>query len=189
MPSRSRRSWRRSASRRRTLSKGDLFVISAPSGTGKTTLVKRLLEKLPDLAFSVSYTTRQARKGERPGVDYFFVDQGAFDRMVKDNEFLEWATVHGERYGTSARQVDEVLTRGQDVLLDIDTQGAANVRRLRRDATLIFIMPPSLDALQRRLQGRGLEGAAEVERRLRNARAEMEKYRDYDFLIVNDSVD
>ena len=171
------------------MSRGDLFVISAPSGTGKTTLVKQLLEKLPDLDFSVSYTTRPQRRGEREGVDYHFVDQAAFERMVRDNEFLEWATVHGESYGTSAKLVDDSLMQGHDVLLDIDTQGAASIRRLRRDATLIFILPPSFDALRQRLQGRGLDGAAEMDRRLRNARQEMEKYRDYDYLIVNDSVE
>jgi guanylate kinase len=171
------------------LSRGDLFVISAPSGTGKTTLVKQLLERLPDLDFSVSYTTRPQRRGETEGVDYHFVDKATFEQMTRDNEFLEWATVHGESYGTSARLVDQSLAQGHDVLLDIDTQGAASIRRLRRDATLIFILPPSFDALRQRLQGRGLDGATEVDRRLRNARQEMEKYRDYDYLIVNDSVD
>jgi len=151
--------------------------------------VKRLLERIPDLEFSVSYTTRPARRGERPGVDYHFVDRGSFERMVRDKEFLEWAAVHGESYGTSARLVDESLRRGHDVLLDIDTQGAASIRRLRRDATLIFILPPGYDALRTRLEGRGMEGAAQIEQRLRNARQEIEQYREYDFLIVNESLE
>jgi guanylate kinase len=171
------------------LSSGDLFVVSAPSGTGKTTLIRRLLSDLPGIEFSVSYTTREPREGEREGVDYHFVGRPEFDGMIGREEFLEWAEVHDHRYGTSARLVDEALARDRDVLLDIDSQGAASVRRLRPGAVTIFIMPPDFETLQRRLRDRALETEAERQRRLRNARAEIETYTRYDYVIVNDSIE
>jgi len=171
------------------LSERDLFVVTAPSGTGKTTLIRRLLADLDGIDFSVSYTTRPRRPGETEGVDYHFVDRAAFDRMVGDGGFLEWAEVHGQRYGTSARLVDASLAAGRDVLLDVDTQGAASVRRLRAGAVLIFILPPDFGALERRLRERGLESEEAIERRLRNARAEVEHVKEFDYVVINDSLD
>lgn len=171
------------------MSNGDLFVVSAPSGTGKTTLIRKLLSNVAGIDFSVSFTTRQMRAGEREGVDYHFVDDDRFSLMVDSGEFLEWAQVHGRHYGTSARLVDASLQRGHDVLLDIDTQGAASVRALRGDAVLIFILPPDRATLEARLAGRGLESAGEVGRRLGNAREELEKYVNYDHLVINDDLE
>ncbi|HKY32646.1 MAG TPA: guanylate kinase [Candidatus Polarisedimenticolia bacterium] len=168
------------------MSSPDLFVVSGPSGAGKTSLIRSLLGSLGHLSFSVSYTTRPRRQSEHEGVDYHFVDEEAFERMAAAGAFLEWARVHDHRYGTSARLVDEELAAGRDVVLDVDTQGAASVRRLRPEAVLIFILPPGADALRRRLMGRGLETADEAQRRLLKARAEMEKCGQYDYLVVND---
>jgi guanylate kinase len=171
------------------LSSSDLFVVTAPSGAGKTTLIRRLLADLPDIYFSVSYTTRAMRAGEKEGVDYHFVQRAEFDRMAQAGEFLEWAEVHGCRYGTSARLVDGSLSRGRDVLLDVDTQGASSVRKLRAGAVLIFILPPDFATLKRRLEGRRLESPEEVERRIANARAEVEKYGGFDYVVINDSLE
>jgi guanylate kinase len=167
----------------------DLFVVTAPSGTGKTTLIRRLLADLPGIDFSVSYTTRPMRPGETEGVDYHFVERAVFDRMVARGEFLEWAEVHGQRYGTSAVLVDASLAKGRDVLLDVDSQGASSVRRLRRDAVLIFILPPDFRTLSARLRGRGVETPAEIERRIGNARAEAQKYVEFDYAVVNDDLE
>lgn len=167
----------------------DLFVVTAPSGTGKTTLIRRLLAEIEGIDFSVSYTTRPIREGEREGVDYHFVDRATFDRMIVEGGFLEWAEVHGKRYGTSAKLVDESLARGRDVLLDVDTQGAASVRRLRSNAVLVFILPPDFETLRKRLKQRGLEDEAEMERRIRNARAEVEQQGNFDYVVVNDSLE
>lgn len=171
------------------MSKSDLFVVTAPSGAGKTTLIRRLLADLPGLDFSVSFTTRRRRDEEREGVDYHFVDRDTFDRMVADDEFLEWAEVHSHRYGSSARLVRQSQEQGRDVLLDVDTQGAASVRRLRPDAVLIFILPPDFQTLKTRLERRGFDPAPEVERRIRNARSEVEKCMDFDYLVINDSLE
>jgi guanylate kinase len=171
------------------LSNRDIFVVTAPSGTGKTTLIRRLLEDLPDVDFSVSYTTRPMRAGEKEGVDYHFIGLEEFERMVADGEFLEWAEVHGQRYGTSARLVDASLARGRDVLLDVDTQGAASVRRLRGESVLIFILPPDFETLKKRLTGRGLEPLLDIERRVRNARAEVERCSKFDYVVINESLD
>ncbi len=167
----------------------DLFVVSAPSGAGKTTLIRRMLERVPDLEFSISFTTRPRRAAEREGVDYHFVEEGAFDRMVREGSLLEWAEVHGQRYGTSARLVDAGLARGNDVLLDVDSQGAASVKRLRPSTTLIFVLPPDFETLRRRLEGRGNESPAEIARRLEHARGEIQRFGSYDFLIINNDLD
>ena len=169
--------------------RGELFVVSAPSGAGKTTLLRRLLRRLPDLGFSVSYTTRCRRRGERDGVDYHFIPEAEFRRMVRRREFLEWAQVYDHRYGTHRSQVEAIRASGRDVLLDLDTQGAASVRRRVRDAILVFILPPDADTLARRLRGRGLDSAAAVRRRLAKAAAEIARYPRYDYLVVNDRVE
>ena len=172
------------------MSSGDLYVISGPSGAGKSTLIRKVMDRLPGLGFSVSYTTRPPRAGEQEGRDYHFVDEQRFDWMVEAGELLEWAQVHGHRYGTGAGQVDAILEQGRDVVLDIDTQGAASVRRLRRDeAVLVFIMPPDLDTLRSRIRGRALEGSEEIDRRIRAALREMERFEMYDYLVINDVVE
>ena len=168
------------------MSEPELFVVSGPSGAGKSTLVRRLLATVPDLDFSVSCTTRPARAGERNGVDYHFVDETEFDRRERAGEFLEWARVHGRRYGTSAREVDRSLAAGHDILLDVDTQGARSVRSRRPEAVLVFILPPGREALVSRLRGRGMEDEEEMQRRLRNALGEIRQGDLYDYLIVND---
>ena len=168
---------------------GSLLVVSAPSGAGKTTLCKRLLAEVPAIEFSVSHTTRTPRAGERDGIDYHFVAQGEFEALRARGEFLEWATVAGHLYGTSAAAVRTALGRGRDVLLDIDTQGAASVRRLDPAAVQIFILPPDPEALRSRLEGRGSESAKDLQRRLGLARGEIDQAHLYDYIIVNDDLD
>ena len=169
--------------------KGLLIVISAPSGTGKTTLCHKLLEEFPNVEFSVSYTTRKPRPGEVNGKDYWFVSREEFMKMVEEGDFLEWAEVYGNLYGTSRSQVLKALNQGKDVLLDIDTQGALQVKRNFPDAVLIFILPPSLKELERRLRKRGTDDEETIERRLRVAREEIKRARYYDYLIVNDELE
>ena len=160
-------------------SAGSVFVISAPSGAGKTTLCKRLLEEDRTIEFSVSFTTRPPRAGERDGVDY----------RRGGHEFAEWAVVGGHRYGTSATRLREAVARGSDILLDIDTQGAMNIRRLIPEAVLVFILPPGKAALKDRLEKRGTDGPPEVARRLSLARGEVEKCLVYDYVIINDDLE
>ncbi len=172
------------------MSRGLLFVISAPSGAGKTTLLKRAMARVEGLSFSVSHTTRKPRKGEVDGVDYHFTSRGAFLEMVEDGLFLEYAEVHDNFYGTSRKTVVEQLSRGMDIILDIDVQGAAIIRQ--QDASpgvYIFIAPPGLAELERRLRGRGTESKENIGVRLKNAVAEMEDAGKYDYLIVNDHLD
>jgi len=147
------------------------------------------MENIPELDFSVSFTTRPRRPGERDGADYYYIDRDRFDGMVAAGEFLEWAQVYSERYGTSGKLVDRSLARGHDVLLDIDTQGAASVRRLRPDAVLIFILPPGYEALKQRLSGRGLDPPEVVAGRLEAARKEIERFVEYDYVVINDSLE
>ena len=165
---------------------GALFIVSSPSGGGKTTLIKALLEAEPDLRLSVSYTTRAARPGEVNGRDYHFVALREFERMLEAADFLESAVIYGNRYGTSQKWIERQLQDGRDVLLEIDWQGAQQVRRLMRAAVSIFILPPSLAALESRLQGRGLDSAEEVARRLAAARDEMSHVSEYDYVIINE---
>ena len=172
-----------------SVEQGTVFVVSAPSGAGKTTLCKRLLAEVPGIEFSVSYTTRRPRSGEREGIDYRFVDAAEFERRRRAGEFVEWAVVDGQTYGTSAVAVRQATAAGRDILLDIDTQGAESIRRLLPGALLIFILPPGLEALRERLLHRGTEGAEAVERRLGLARAEVAKAPMYDYLIVNEDLD
>lgn len=169
--------------------RGLLFVISAPSGTGKTTLVERLVQILPNLRMSRSYTSRAIRAGEREGVDYHFISRPEFEAMIAANAFLEWADVFGNYYGTAAADVERMLAQGQDVVLVIDVQGARQVRQRGTDHTAVFVMPPSFPVLETRLRGRSTDSEAALQRRLETARAEVSSYREYDYVVVNDDVE
>jgi guanylate kinase len=168
--------------------RGTLFVVSAPSGAGKTTLCREIRLRLPDLAYSVSVTTRPPRPGEIDGADFRFVGAPEFRAMLARGEFAEWATVHGNLYGTRARALEDALATGRDVLLDIDTQGAAQLRTRYPDAVLIFILAPSVKELEQRLRERRSDMDADIERRLVRAREEIALWRQYDYLIVNRDV-
>ena len=168
--------------------KGNLFVLSGPSGAGKGTLVKRVLERVPDAWLSVSDTTRSPREGEIDGVHYFFVDDAEFDQLVETGGFLEWARVHENRYGTPRARVEEHMAKGGQVLLEIDVQGALNVRKVYPDAVLVFIEPPSMEVLEQRLRGRGTEDEQSLELRLADAAGELEMAREYDERVVNDDL-
>lgn len=169
-------------------SRGLLFIVSAPSGTGKTTLVERLVQILPNLRMSRSYTSRPARPGERDGVDYNFISRGEFERRIAAQEFLEWADVFGNYYGTSRADVERMLEAGQDVVLVIDVQGARQVRARGVDHTAIFVMPPSFQVLEQRLRGRSKDSEEQMQRRLETARSEASSYVDYDYVVVNDEL-
>jgi guanylate kinase len=163
------------------------LVIAAPSGAGKTSLAHALVQRHPDaVTFSISATTRARRERERPGKDYYFVDDAEFDEMIESGELIEWAAVHGRRYGTPSRGVREGIERGKVVVLDIDVQGARQIRRAFDDAVLVFILPPSAAELNRRLTGRGSEADAECLRRLQGARAELEAAAEFDYVVVNE---
>jgi guanylate kinase len=170
------------------MEQGKLFVISAPSGVGKTTLCRRLLERISGISFSVSYTTRNPRQGEFDGIDYHFVTQDRFEEMVSADAFLEWARVYGNFYGTSKSEVLSRLELGEDVLLDIDVQGARQVRRLFPEAILIFLLPPSWSLLEARLRGRGSEDSSRLKLRMANAKSELEAVYEYDFVVINDDL-
>jgi guanylate kinase len=169
--------------------RGQLFVVSAPSGTGKTTVVERLVQVVPDLALSRSYTSRRAREGESNGVDYNFVTRSRFEEMIAAGEFLEWADVFGNLYGTCASDTERDLARGQDVVLVIDVQGARQVRQQYRDTVGIFVMPPSFEVLEQRLRGRSKDAEEAMQDRLRTARNEVAAFSEYDYVIVNDELD
>jgi len=170
----------------KALPKASLFVVVAPSGAGKTTLVRALLRSRQSLCLSVSTTTRHPRPSEREGIDYFFVDRDQFERMRDAGHFLEWAVVHGNYYGTSRDVVIDALSQEKDLLLEIDCQGAAQVRKLFRDAITIFIAPPSIATLRDRLQARAQDDPAIIERRIQGAQAELARAHEADYLIVND---
>lgn len=165
---------------------GTLFIVSAPSGAGKTTLVSGLIAADPQVRKSISYTTRKPRAGEQTGRDYHFISEEAFERMRAEGEFLETAHVHGNLYGTSRHAVDNETAAGYDVLLEIDWQGAAQIRKIEPDAVAIFILPPSIEALEKRLRGRGQDNAETIARRVAAARGEISHVGEFDYVIIND---
>ena len=169
--------------------RGGLWVIAAPSGAGKTTLVRKLLERDPRLRFSISYTTREPRKSEKHRRDYFFVKKPTFQKLVKRNAFLEYAQVFDNWYGTNREYVDKVRDRGHTVLLEIDWQGARQVRKRARDAQTIFILPPNAAELERRLRARATDSEETIRRRLRDSLGDMTHWKEFDHLIVNDDFD
>jgi guanylate kinase len=169
--------------------KGNLIVISAPSGSGKTSLANRALEEIPKLRFSVSHTTRKPRPGERDQVEYFFVSEKEFEEMIGQGTFLEHARVYGNYYGTSRAFVDEQLSVGYDVLLDLDVQGAAQVKKSYPEAILVFVFPPSLEVLKTRLKNRGLDDPSIIDKRLRIAKKEIQRYTDYQYVIINREIE
>jgi guanylate kinase len=169
--------------------RGLLFIVSAPSGTGKTTLVERLVQRVPNLSMSRSYTSRAARVGETDGVDYNFISRDRFEAMVTAGAFLEWADVFGSYYGTSAADTDAALARGEDVVLVIDVQGARQVRSRRLDTVSVFVLPPSSATLEQRLRGRSKDSDEQIARRLAVARSEVSEYTKYDYLVVNDELE
>jgi len=167
---------------------GNLIIVSGPSGAGKSALAAEVLPLVPNLRFSVSYTTRAPRIGERSGVEYHFVSRSEFESLIADDCFLEWAEVYGNFYGTNRRFVDGLMKEGKDVLLDIDVQGAGIVREHRADALSIFIMPPSYQVLRDRLKQRSLDRANVIEQRLRIAFEEIGRYAEYDYVIINNDL-
>ena len=168
--------------------RGILFIISAPSGTGKTTLCKQLTTNLPDLWHSISYTTRQPRLGEEHGREYYFIDEQPFQEMIDRNEFVEWARVYGNLYGTPWKSLTEKIDQGSDVLLEIDVQGAMQVRKRFEDSVSIFILPPSMAVLRSRLQTRASDSPEEVQRRLHKVKEEVWSYREYAYIVRNDDI-
>jgi guanylate kinase len=168
--------------------KGLLFIVSAPSGAGKTTLCREVVKELPGLRHSVSYTTRKPRPGEVDGRDYFFLDEGGFRKKIERGEFLEWAEVHGHLYGTCWDQVMARGEQGMDLILDIDAQGAMQLKKKEIEGVYIYILPPSFEVLKARLMERRSDAPDEINRRLRKAREEIWSYREYYYLIINDDV-
>lgn len=171
------------------MSRGQLIILSGPSGVGKSSIVKKVMEQHPKLRFSVSATTREIRPGEVDGVSYYFVTRERFMEMVQQNELLEYAEYVGNCYGTPAKPIDEALDLGYDVLLDIEVQGAMQIRELRPDALLVFLLPPSFEELERRLVSRGKDSAEVIRHRLETARVECAIADKYDYVIVNDDLD
>jgi guanylate kinase len=169
--------------------RGLLFIVSAASGTGKTTLVERLVHEVPNLGMSRSYTSRPARAGEHDGIDYNFISRDRFEQMARDGAFLEWADVFGNFYGTSSADTEACLARGQDVVLVIDVQGARQVRTRGIETVGIFVLPPSAAVLEQRLRGRSKDSEEQIRRRLEIARREVAEYEQYEYVVVNDEVD
>ena len=168
--------------------KGNLIIISSPSGGGKGTLIREVLEHVPDIGYSVSLTTRAPRFGEEDGKHYHFVTRERFEEAISKNEFLEYAEVHGNLYGTSAVQIETITSTGFDVILEIDVQGAAKVRGKVEAAIGVFILPPSFEVLKARLTARATEGSEDLELRLRNSIDEVRQYKDFDYVVVNDDL-
>jgi len=169
--------------------RGHLFILSAPSGTGKSTLCRALLTHFPGLQYSVSHTTRAPRKGEREGRDYRFISLAEFERMIEQGKWAEWAKVHGNYYGTSADDIENHLSAGRDVLLDIDVQGTAQILKRFPDSVPIFIMPPSMDELKVRLEKRGTDNRETIKRRLAEAENEIKQKDRYRHVVINDQLE
>jgi guanylate kinase len=169
--------------------RGLLFIVSAPSGTGKTTLVERLVHRLPNLCLSRSYTSRTTRPGEQDGVDYNFISRPRFEEMVRNGDFLEWADVFGNYYGTCGADTERCLGSGQDIVLVIDVQGARQVRGSGVESIGVFILPPSADTLEQRLRGRSKDSEAEICKRLEAAGREVSEFATYEYVVVNDELD
>ncbi len=165
---------------------GNLYVVAAPSGAGKSSLVKALMELDSRVRPSVSHTTREPRGQEKDGREYHFVDNAQFDELIEQNAFLEWAHVHGHRYGTSKKTIEDRIALGGDVILEIDFQGAIQIKKIFENAVLIFILPPSLVELRSRLERRGEDSAATIDLRIQNAEIEMKRAQDFDFVIINE---
>lgn len=168
--------------------KNNVFLISAPSGAGKSSLIQLVLAEVPSLFFSISHTTRPPRPGEQDGVEYFFTSHDRFEEMIKANQFLEWAHVHGHYYGTSVDMVHRAEEQHKDLLLDVDIQGHQKVRKALDGVTSIFVMPPSYESLRERLEQRGKDTPEQIGRRLENARMEIRHYRDYEYVVINDDL-
>ena len=166
-----------------------LFVISGSSGVGKGTVLKGFLEKNPDFMLSISCTTRAPRKGEIDGVNYFFISKDEFQNCINNDKFLEWAEFAGNRYGTKKKYIQQCLAEGKDIILEIDTQGALQVKRKMPEAVLIFICPPSIEALETRLRGRHTEDEATIQKRLQEVKTELERAENFDYKVVNDDLD
>ena len=175
--------------RNATKPRGTLFVVSSPSGGGKGTIIRHVLDVVPNLSYSVSFTTRAPRNNEANGREYFFISRQVFEEMVAAGEFLEWACVHGNLYGTAKRQIAEETTAGTDIVLEVDVQGAESVRELPLDSVSVFILPPSFEVLRERLIARGTDSPQELEVRLRNAPEELRQYSAFDYVIINDEVE
>ncbi len=167
---------------------GMLVVVSSPSGGGKGTLIDRVLKTVAGVSFSVSYTTRAPRESEQNGREYFFVDTAAFEKMIQHGDFLEWANVYGHLYGTSCEQVERERAAGRDIILEIDVQGADSIRRKIDDAVSVFILPPSFELLRERLVARNTDSPADLEKRLRGAPSEVEQYKYFQYVILNDDI-
>ncbi len=168
--------------------KGNLIIICSPSGGGKGTLIKEVLKIVPNIGYSISFTTREMRVGEENGRDYFFVSRAEFENLIKQDEFLEFAEVHGNYYGTSINQVKSKIDSGQDVVLEIDVQGAESIRKLLPDAVNIFILPPSFEVLRNRLKARATEKLKDLDLRLRNSFLEVQRVNEFEYVIVNNDV-
>lgn len=165
---------------------GILFIISSPSGGGKGTLIKEVLKTVPKIGYSVSYTTRKMREGELHGRDYFFVEKGQFQELIENGEFLEYAEVHGNFYGTSISQIKNETEKGRDIILEIDTQGAESVKNQLPEAVGVFILPPSFEVLKQRLISRETESREDLHLRLKNSKTEVSHFTDFDYVIIND---
>ena len=168
--------------------KGNIIILSAPSGTGKTTILRKVMPELGSISFSISHTTRTPRKGEKNGVDYHFVTKDTFLKLRDQGDFIEWAEVHGNYYGTSIQSVLQLQLEGQDVVLDIDIQGARQVREKLPKASSIFIIPPSWEEQEKRLRGRGTDSDETINLRLKNAKQELRDIDLYDYVVVNDTI-
>lgn len=168
---------------------GNLIIVSGPSGAGKSVLATSVLRQMPRLRFSISFTTREPRGSERDGIEYHFVDENTFRSLIERGEFLEWAEVYGHYYGTSRRFVDDCLAGGEDVLLDVDVQGAGAIRERRKESISVFIMPPSYQVLRERLEKRSLDKDYVIEQRLQIACREISQYSKYDYLVINDDLE